>query len=66
MGLRRKWRQDAQSISLLIEQVEYRINVKSVLKIMDILVIVILPVTPNSAASTVALHGFLWKPYLEA
>ena len=43
MVLRRKWRQDAQSISLLIEQVEYRINVKSVLKIMDILVIVILP-----------------------
>ena len=43
MVLRRKWRQDAQPISLLIGQVEYRGKVKSVLKIMDILVIVIIP-----------------------
>ena len=45
MVLRRKWKiaQDVQSILLLIGQVEYRIKVKSVLKIMDILVIVIIP-----------------------
>lgn len=58
---KREWRQDAQFIYFTsIGYVASRVKVKSVLKIIDILVFITIPsVTPDPESSTESFHAFL-------